>query len=347
MLKLIVQRLLLAIPTMCVIIGVLFALYQYLPGDPIEATFALPQQKRTLADSIAYQEQYQQYAHELGLDQPLFFFSLTTKKGFVWHGWQNQYVAKVLKICKGDFGISYRTKRSVWVEIAEAIRWTLLMNTIAIVLLFLIGGYLGMYAATHQGKRWDKILVQTSLLLDALPSFWIATLLVVFFTTAYYGMHLFPNIGLGNPPYDASFGVKILYALPHLILPIFCLLLSEFSIIFRQMRASALEVLQQDYIRTAMAKGLPDAQLLRRHILPNAIFPTITLLGNAIPGLIAGSALIENIFNIPGMGKLTIEAFLNKDFPILFAIISLIAVFTIIGNLVADVLYRYFDPRLR
>jgi peptide/nickel transport system permease protein len=346
MFYLILRRLLWAIPTILIVIGIVFVLYQYIPGDPVESVYVMPQQRHTEADSIAYQNQYQIYAKELGLDKPLFFFSLSAKNTLQWNGFDNQYVIKVISYFKGDFGNSYRTKKPVLQELSEAIRWSLTINLLALLLIFVIGIALGLRAAMRYDSQWDKRLLQFSFFSDVVPSFWLATILMVFFTSDYYGIKLFPSIGLGNAPYDATFVKKFFYALPHLILPILIIVFSSISIVIRQMRSAALGVIQQDFVRTSKAKGLNDKQLMSKHIFPNAIFPIITLLGVSFPQLIAGSVLIENIFNIPGMGKLSIEAILNKDFPMLFAVILLTAILTIIGNLMADILYRKFNPKI-
>jgi peptide/nickel transport system permease protein len=346
MLNFILRRLFAVIPTLLIIVGIVFYLYQILPGDPVEAAYVLPLQKNTPEDSLAYHQQYTIYAKELGLDKPLFFFSLTAKEGFRWHGIDNQYSNKIGKICKGDFGNSYQTKGPVLLEVGNAVRWTIVLNFIALLLIFGLGITVGLISALHYQKPLDRKIMRISFILDAIPSFWISSMLVVFFTTNYYGMKLFPSIGLGDFPSDLPFGQKLIYAFPHLLLPAFCMMLASISIIIRQMRASSLNIIAQDYIRTGKAKGLNQTQLVKKHILPNAIFPILTLLGMAFPALLVGAVLIENIFNIPGMGKLSVDAIYNKNFPALFTIILFIAFFTIIGNLISDILYRVFNPKM-
>lgn len=345
MIKLLISRLLRAVPLLFVVIGIVFFLYRCLPGDEVEATYVMPQ-KKLGSDSLEYHRLYRIYARELGLDKPVFFFKASAKTGVQWTGFDNQYVAKVKKIFQGDFGISYRTRLPVSRELWESIRWTIVMNGLALLLIFLPGMYLGMQSARRYGSRVDKFIMQASFVLDAIPSFWLATLAMIFLTTSYYGIQLFPSAGLGEAPYGAGFCVKLLYALPHLILPIICIVLGSISIVIRQMRSAALEVSGQDYIRTARAKGLSEKQVFRKHVFPNAVFPMLTMAGNAVPDLIAGAFLIENIFNIPGMGKLTVESIAARDFPVLFAVIVITAVFTIAGNIIAELCYRHLDPRI-
>ena len=345
MLKILLLRLLRAIPLLLVVIGIVFLLYRLLPGDEVEATYILPQ-KQSSSDSTEYHRLYRIYAHELGLDRPVFFFTYDATNGFQWMGFDNQYVTKVKKIFQGDFGISYRSKQPVARELMDALRWTLILNGFALLLIFIPGIWLGMKCARLYGSRTDRIIMQTSFILDAVPTFWLATLAVVFLTSNYYGLKLFPSTGLGDLPYGAGFGIKLLYAIPHLILPLICMVLGSISIVIRQMRSAALQVGRADYIRTARAKGLLETQVFSRHVFPNAVFPMVTLAGNAFPDLVAGAFLIENIFNIPGMGKLTVESIATRDFPVLFAVIVVTAVFTIVGNIAAELCYRYLDPRI-
>lgn len=347
MLSLILRRIFWAIPTMFIIIGVVFLMNQYTPGDPVEAAYIMPEKRNNKEDSLYYQMQYDIFKKELGLDKPLFFCGFNDKGDFQWHGFDNQYINKVKEISSGNFGRSYRTKSLVLSDISDAIRWTLALNFIALVLIFLIGIALGLIAATQPNSKLDKRLMKISFISDAVPSIWIVTMAMIFLTSNYYGIAIFPSTGLGNPPYTASFLIKFLYALPHLILPILLIVFMGYSLIFRQMRSAAIDVIQQDFIRTAKAKGLSNKDLMKKHIFPNAIFPIITLIGFSFPTLIAGSVIVESVFNIPGMGKLAMEAIATKDFPILFAIILLTGLLTIVGNILSEVLYYIFEPRMK
>lgn len=347
MLSLILRRILWAIPMMFIIIGIVFLLSQYIPGDPVELAYTLPEIGQNEADSLYYQQQYEIFKKELGLDKPLFFFGMNDVGRFQWHGFDNQYFNKIKDFFRGDFGRSYRSKNPVLSEIADAIRWTLTLNLVSLFLLFLIGIALGLMAASQPNSKLDKRLMRFSFITDSIPSIWIVTIAMVFLTSNYYGLQIFPSIGLGNAPYSTSFVVKFFHALPHLILPIILIILTSYSLVFRQMRSAALGVIQQDFIRTAKAKGLNNKDLMKKHIFPNAIFPIITLFGLYFPTLIAGSVIIESVFNIPGMGKLAIEAIRTKDFPILFAIILLTGVLTIVGNILSEVLYYIFEPRMK
>ena len=266
---------------------------------------------------------------------------------FYFHGRDCQFHHWLQKNLTGDFGRSYRSHRPVFDEIKDAIRWTLLINIFAFLLIFLVGVPLGLKAAEKYGQRFDKFLMRFSFVSDAVPPFWLATLIVVFFTTSYYHVKIFPSAGLGDFPSSATFFEKMYIALPHFIAPVLCIVFTSISLIIRQMRSASLQIFQQDFIKTARAKGLSEKTILYRHVFPNAVFPILTLIGIALPELIVGSILIENIFNIPGMGKLMVDAIATKNFPLLIAIILLIAVATLLSVSFSNVLYRVFNPLLK
>jgi peptide/nickel transport system permease protein len=182
--------------------------------------------------------------------------------------------------------------------------------------------------------------------LYSLPNFWIATMLVVFFTTPEYGMDWFPSLGLGDLPPDAPFWQRFVEAGTHLVLPVFCLAYGALAFISRQVRGGMLNVIRQDYIRTAWAKGLNAQPVIWKHAFSNALFPIITMFASIFPAVFAGSVVIEVIFNIPGMGKLTVDAIFQRDWPVVYTVLMLAAVLTMTGILVADILYAIADPRV-
>ncbi len=184
-------------------------------------------------------------------------------------------------------------------------------------------------------------------MLYSLPVFWIATLLQVFFTTPEYGMDWFPTAGLSELPPTAPFWERLLDQTAHIFLPVVCLTYGSLAFISRQMRGGMLQVLDQDYIRTARAKGLPERRVIWRHAFRNALFPIITLIGSVFPSILAGSVVIEVIFGIPGMGKLTVDAIFARDWPVVFAVLMMASVLTVAGLLVSDMLYAWADPRVR
>lgn len=266
---------------------------------------------------------------------------------FKWYGTHNQYHYWFSHFIKGDFGVSIRDRRPVSKKIWEALRWTMLLNIIAIILVYLMAIPLGVYAAVYQGKRFDTWSSGILFFLFSLPNFWVATLLIVFFTNNEYGMDWFPAFGTGNLPDDAPFWPRFWETAYHLILPVFCLTYASLAFITRQMRGSMIEVFQQLYIRTAQAKGLSARVVTWKHAFRNGLFPIITLVANIFPRILAGSVVIEWIFNIYGMGWLTIESIGQKDWPVVFSIMMLGAIATLIGILIADILYALVDPRVK
>lgn len=267
---------------------------------------------------------------------------------FVWHGPSNRYHRWITGMLQGDFGISIVDGRKVGQKVFESIGWTLRINGIAILLAFGIAVPLGLYLGRNAGKRSDRAISSLLFIFFAIPSFWLATLLIVFFTTPEYSewLDLFPSGGLGNYHYASGwqkFGIMV----SSLVLPVTCLLLGALAYLTRQMRGNVVREASKDYVRMARAKGLTEKQVYRRHILRNALFPIFTLVGAAIPASISGSVIIEVVFNIPGMGMLLYQSILAQDWSVVFTMVVLASVLTIVGYIISDVLYMLFDPRIR
>ncbi len=268
---------------------------------------------------------------------------------FKWYGFDNQYHNWFTKFLRGDFGVAYRDGRPVADKISDALLWTLVINGISILIAYLLSIPLGIFSAVRKDTFWDRIVTVFLFALHSLPVFWIATLLLIFFTTPEYGMYLFPNpaSGMGKLSSTAPFWNRFAESLPRLILPVFCITYGSLAFISRQMRGGMLDVLQQDYIRTARAKGLGERKVIWKHAFRNALFPIITLFASVFPAALAGSVVIEAIYNIPGMGKLTLDAITARDWPIVYTVLMLSAILTMIGILIADILYALLDPRVR
>ena len=230
----------------------------------------------------------------------------------------------------------------------DAAFWTLVMNLISIFIAYIVSIPLGVFSAVKKDSRFDKITTLFLFILYSLPSFWVATLLVVFFTTSEYGgwTDIFPSIGLGDLPSDAPFWSRFWETGSHLILPVLCITYASLAFISRQMRGGMLDVIRQDYIRTAKAKGLDDRTVIWKHAFRNSLFPIITLFAAVFPAALAGSVVIEFIFNIPGMGKLSLDAIYTRDWPIVYTVLMLAAILTMVGTLVADIMYAVVDPRV-
>ncbi|MCB0557367.1 MAG: ABC transporter permease [Lewinellaceae bacterium] len=263
-----------------------------------------------------------------------------------WYGLDNQYHNWLAGFLKLDFGLSYYDSRPVADKMNDALFWTILINGMAILLAYLLSIPLGVFSAIWKGSVFDRSSTILLFILYSLPSFWIGTMLLVFFTTPEYGMDWFPSIGLGNLPTEAPFWNRFWETASHLGLPVFCLSYGALAFISRQMRGGMLNVIRQDYIRTAWAKGLSSRSVIWKHAFRNALFPIITLFANIFPAVFAGSVAIEVIFNIPGMGKLTIDAITQRDWPVVYTVLMLSAILTMAGILVADFLYAWADPRV-
>ncbi len=256
---------------------------------------------------------------------------------------------------RGDFGISYKDKKSVATKIGDALYWTLIMNFFAILISYLISIPLGVKSAMWKlrgRKLIDNINTTILFVMYSLPSFWIGTILLVFFTTAEYGEWLdwFPTSGaqdfkLKEDP-NASEWVKFLDILHHLTLPIFCITYPALAYLSRQMRGSMLGVVRQDYIRTAWAKGLSEGKVVWKHAFRNSLFPIITLFSSVFPRALSGSIAIEMIYAVPGMGWTVLTSITSRDWPLVFTVVMFAAILTMIGNLIADILYALVDPRV-
>ena len=262
-----------------------------------------------------------------------------------WHGSQNRFHRRLTGALTLDFGVSLRDGRPVGTHLREALGWTLLLSISALVLSFLIAVPLGVWSAARSrsdGQGLSFFLYA----LYSLPVFWVATLLLIFFTTPEYGMDWF----YGQWPVarsDAGFWQRVGERIGFLVLPVFCLTYGRLAYIFMQVRGGMLDVLQRPYVRTARAKGLTERRVVWGHAFRNAAFPLITMAAYLFPRAVAGSVLVEYIFSVPGMGRLTLQSIQQEDWPVVFGVLLLGAVLTLVGMLVSDVLYYLADPRLR
>jgi peptide/nickel transport system permease protein len=266
-----------------------------------------------------------------------------------WHGTRNQYHKWLTGMLQGDFGISLVDGRPVGRRIGEAIRWTLRINITVILLAFLIAIPLGVWTARRAGSVFDRVTNGLLFAFFAIPSFWLATLFVVFLTSPEYGewTNLFPTAGVGDYNFATTFGERLRILVTHLFLPVLCLLLATSAYLTRQMRGSVIQEARKDYVRMARARGFPERTVYWRYAARNALFPMITLVGSAVPAAVSGSVIIEVIFNIPGMGRLLYESILSNDWTVVFTMLMLATVLTVIGYILSDILYHVADPRVR
>ncbi|MEC4684416.1 MAG: ABC transporter permease [Nitrospirota bacterium] len=257
-----------------------------------------------------------------------------------------QYLLWAKRIVKLDFGDSFSTdRRPVWEKIKERVPVTVSINLLSMLLIFVIAIPVGISSATRQYSLYDKITTVGVFLGFAMPAFWLGILLMMLF-----GVYLqwLPISGLKSMNYETlSAGGKVLDLAKHLALPVFVSAFGGIAGISRYMRSSMLEVIRQDYIITARAKGLPESKVIYKHALRNALLPIITLLGLSVPGLIGGSVIFEQIFSIPGMGQLFWMSVMQRDYPLIMGLLTIGAILTLIGNMLADLCYAVVDPRIR
>lgn len=322
MIRYVLKRLLLMVPLLVGITIVCFVVIHLAPGSPTDLQTDL--NPRVSAEAKArLQSMYD-------LDKPI----------------HTQYLLWVGRLAALDLGQSFSPDhRPVIDKIAERIPITIIINVLSMVLIILIAIPLGVLSAVRQNSLFDKVTAVIVFIGFAVPTFWLALLLMILF-----GVNLgwLPISGIRSlnyeylPPFAA-----VIDMLKHLILPVLLSAFGGLAGLSRYMRSNMLEVIRQDYITTARAKGLSERVVIYKHALRNALLPVITILGLSIPGLIGGSVIFETIFAIPGMGQLFYMSVMSRDYPVVMGILFIGAILTLIGNLVADISYALADPRIR
>ena len=244
-----------------------------------------------------------------------------------------------------DFGRSYLDDRLVSEKILERIPVTLLLNILSLILILGIGIPLGIISAVKRGSLTDRLTTVAVFTGFSVPEFWLALLLMSIFGIS---LGWLPISGITSLDFEyLSLVGKALDIAKHMILPVAIAAFGSLAGISRYMRTAMIGVLEEDYIRTARAKGLNESQVIYKHVLRNALLPVITILGLSIPGLIGGSVIFESIFAIPGMGRLFYESVMARDYTTIMGILSIGAMLTLLGNFLADIAYFYADPRIR
>ena len=321
----ILRRLIGAIPLLLGIATIIFFVLNLAPGDPTSFYF----------NPNVPPEIIEQMRRNLGLDQPLYI----------------QYFRWLTSFVTGDFGHSLAQSRPVSDIVFEALPNTLMFTGIALVLVFVIGMFIGVLQAVKQYSIFDSTSSVVSLFFYSMPSFWLALMFVLVFSLKahVWGWPIaLPATGMMSVDYEfMTTGEKIGDRIAHMILPVGTLTLALAAGVARYMRGQMLEVIRQDYIRTARAKGLPERTVIMKHALRNSMLPVITLLGLYLPFLFSGTVFVEVIFAWPGMGRIIFDAIFQRDYPLVMATSFVFAVMVVLGNLLADVLYAVADPRIR
>ncbi len=327
----VVKRVLLFIPTLIIITMITFLVCRLAPGDPTEMKLGQTgEAQKTDAKNLMTQQAKEFYKKKFGLDKPL----------------PVQYILWMGNMLTGDFGNSFKDNRPVIDKIIERLPVTITISLLSFLLIYIIAIPIGIYSAARQYSFWDRTTTVILFILYSLPDFWIATLAIVFLCNVEF-IKIFPTSGIRSENYDSLPMLdQVKDRIMHLFLPVAITSLAAFAFVSRQMRSSMLEVIRQDYIRTARAKGLSERKVVLKHALRNSLIPIITLVGGLLPLMIGGSVIIETIFSIPGIGQLAFQAILDRDYPLIMAELVLSSTLTVVGILLVDILYSFVDPRI-
>ncbi|MGD2121404.1 MAG: ABC transporter permease [Gemmatimonadota bacterium] len=326
MLRFVFRRLLGAIPLLLGVATLVFIALSLAPGDVADVYLPL----------WAAPEVLDRIRKTMGLDDPLLV----------------RYVKWLFSFLQGDFGYSLSYQLPVRDRILAALPNTLVLASAALAISFVVGILIGVLQAVRQNTLVDGLLSGVTLLFYSMPSFWLALMLTLVFSVgagAFWDWPVsFPASGVADPT-TALLGPweQLKDRIHHLVLPTVTLSLILTGAIARYARTSMLEVIRQDYIRTARAKGLTESRVILKHALRNALIPVVTLFGVYFPFLLSGTVLIEQVFAWPGMGRLMVESIQARDLPVVLAVTFIFGAMVVIGNLLADILYGVIDPRVR
>lgn len=313
----IARRLLYAIPTLLAISLATFLLTRLSPGDPIRLY--------TFGDPNITEEDRQTLAHAYGLDLPL----------------PQQYANFIGGAVKGDFGTSILYHKPAGPLVIERLGITMQLAAVALVLQFLIGVPLGVIAALKRGTWVDGVIRVFGVVGHAVPSFGLGLLMIILFSVTLRWLPSQGYLTIGHDDWD------VVDRFRHMLMPAFVLALTGIANYSRYLRAETLDVLRQDFIRTAQAKGLRESTVTRVHALRNALIPVVTALGGLLAFLVSGAVVIEQVFTWPGIGQFAYNSVRQKDFPVIIASVMISSVLLVLGYLVRDILYAVADPRIK
>jgi peptide/nickel transport system permease protein len=315
----ILRRLLGVPPLILGITIVTFLIIHATPGSPVDNLKLNPEIK---------EEDLQSIMRTLGIDRPL----------------HEQYLGWVGQLLQGDMGISLKTYQPVRTQILDRLPNTLLLTGLSLLVSLLVALPLGVIAAMRRNSILDYLIVSGATLAQAIPSFWLGLMLIIIFAVQFraWGFPALPSGGTQTLPGGGGFVDRM----SHLILPVITLSAVQIGGWMRFIRSQMLEVIRQDYVRTARAKGLRDRSVIMVHAFRNAALPLITLVGLTLPQLFGGAVVVESIFAWPGLGSLAIDAANNRDYTVVMGTVLFISVITVLANLLADISYSMADPRV-
>lgn len=304
------------IPTLFGASILIFSLYALTPGDFVDADMNLTAERKAELKTL------------YGLDKPV------VERYFIWIG----------NVLKGDFGYSLQYQQPVSSVLGTYIWNSFLIAVVSLVLTWLIAVIIGVISAAKQYSWFDSIVSLGVFAAMSLPSFFIGLLMIKFLAV---DLKLFPAGGMISTGSNLTGWSYVLDVLDHMFLPVVVLTMLSVGSLTRYFRTNMLEVIKQDFVRTARAKGLKEKSVIYKHALRNALLPAITLFGFELPALFSGSIIIEQIFNWPGVGSIYMKAFSVRDYPLLMGFTMFISILTVFSNLIADLLYGIADPRVR
>jgi len=317
--KFVIRRLIHLIPLLIGVSLISFFVMHLAPGDPTQL----------FTDPNVKPEELARIRANWGLDKPIIM----------------QYLFWLKNAVRGDFGIAYMINRPVTEVIFGRLPATLLLMISSMLLTLLITIPLGVLSAIKKNTWFDNFITVFSFIGMSIPSFWLALMLMLMFSV---NLGWFPAVGMYNPLLkNPDFVQRFFDVAWHMVLPLLTMTLVSLAGLTRYQRAAMLEILNQDFIRTARAKGLSERVVLFKHALRNALIPIITILGLSLPDLFGGAFIIETIFAWPGMGRLGVMAIFSRNYPLIMGIVVLSAVLIVLGNLLADIGYALVDPRIR
>jgi len=308
------------IPLILGISFIVYALLNLVPGSPTDNVPRSPQMRP---------EDFARIQENLGLNEPWY------TRYFIWLG----------NVFQGDFGNSFTNYQPVKDMIGNALPNTLILSLAALILALVVSIPLGVYCAVNRNSLIDRVVTVLTTAFSSIPTVWLGLMMIILFSVKFqqWGLPSLPTSGVRNLRIDDN----LLDRIQHLILPATALALVSLADWTRYIRSQMLEVIRQDYVRTAQAKGLKNRVVLMGHAFRNALLPLVTLVGFTIPALFGGALIIENVFAYPGIGQLTVQSLNSSDYSVAMGCVMMLAILTILGNLLADVLYGVLDPRVR
>jgi peptide/nickel transport system permease protein len=317
-----VRRLAQAVPLLVAISALIFVMLQMTPGGPLAVAETAGRSGRVTAEDL------QRLRNKYGLDDPI----------------PIQYFHWARDLLQGDWGTSFNTGLPVMTMIRERLPTTLLVMGLSFLVTLLLAFPIGILSALRRYTFFDYLTTTVSFLGIAIPSFWFALMLMFVFS---YSLDWLPSVGLSDPRASYSGLEAVADRALHLVMPVAVLALTSTASMTRYVRAAMLDVVGQDYVRTAQAKGLGERTVIGVHALKNAAIPIVTVLALELPDLFIGAVIVESVFAISGMGRLFIESANLRDYPVLMGVLMIAATLVVALNLLADLLYAVLDPRIR